>query len=58
MFKDLFSTSVLLDLPVVSMLGFFAVFVGVCIWVSSRKREAHYDRMSQLPLDEDRGGSR
>ena len=58
MFKDLFSDSLLLDLPVVSMLGFFAVFVGVCIWVSARKRGAHYDRMSQLPLDEDRGGSR
>ena len=52
MFKDLFTSGALLDLPVVSMLGFFALFVGVVVWVSGRRRRSHYERMSNLPLDD------
>ena len=53
MFQDLFSASSLLDLPIVTMLGFFAVFAGVCLRVASQRRRPHYDRMATLPLDED-----
>jgi cbb3-type cytochrome oxidase subunit 3 len=53
MFKDLFSSAALLDLPVVSMIAFIAVFAGVLVWVSAKRRRPHYDRMSQLPLQDD-----
>jgi hypothetical protein len=52
MFRALFQDGALLDLPVVSMLAFFALFAGVLVWTASRRRRSHYDRMSQLPLDD------
>lgn len=53
MFQNLFSVSTLLDLPVVVMLGFIAVFLGVVAWVLTRRRSAHYDEMARLPLEDD-----
>ncbi len=53
MFENLFSASTLLTVPVLVMLGFFAVFVGVVVWVFSRRRRTHYDEMSRMPLDDD-----
>ena len=53
MFEDLFTSATLLDLPVVSMIAFITVFAGVIVWTAARKRRPHYDRMSQLPLDDD-----
>lgn len=53
MFQDLFSESSLLDLPIVTMLGFFAIFTGVCLRVASQRRRTHYDHMATLPLEED-----
>ena len=53
MFQNLFSASTLLDLPVVVMLGFIAVFLGVVVWVMARRRTGHYDEMARLPLDDD-----
>ena len=52
MFRKLFEDSTLLDVPVVTMLFFFGVFVTVLIWVLRRSRSAHFDRMSKLPLDD------
>ena len=51
MWKDLFSGAVLLDLPIVVMLAFLALFVGVVLWTHGRRRRPHYDLMSRLPLD-------
>lgn len=53
MFTKLFESGVLLDLPIASMLAFMALFGGVVLWTSSRRRRPHYDRMSRLPLDDD-----
>lgn len=52
MFRDLIEGSQVLDLPVLAMLFFFAVFTAVLVRVMSRRRRAHYDRMSQLPLED------
>lgn len=54
MFQDLFTSSALLALPIVGMLACMATFVGVVVWVSSRKRRSHYERMSEMPLNDDR----
>ncbi|MHC5066151.1 MAG: hypothetical protein ACYTG5_19500 [Planctomycetota bacterium] len=53
MFKDFFSSSDLLSLPVLSMLMFIAVFACAVAWSMARKRKSHYERMSRLPLEED-----
>ena len=37
--------------PILSLLIFFAFFVGLGIWVFSYKKEK-IDEMSQIPLDE------
>jgi len=52
MFQYLFGNNGLLDLPILGMLFFIAVFVVVLVRVLSRSRKAHYDRMAQLPLEE------
>jgi cbb3-type cytochrome oxidase subunit 3 len=53
MFEKLFSPSGLLDLPVVVMLAFFAVFLGVVAFVFARRRRGHYDEMARMPLNDD-----
>ena len=53
MFEKLFSGNDLLGLPVLGMVFFLAMFVGVVVWVFGRKRKPHYDRMSRLPLSDD-----
>lgn len=52
MFKDFFSASTLLDLPLLAMLGFFVFFVAVVLRTLSRARVAHYEDVSRLPLDD------
>lgn len=52
MWKDLFSTAAMLDLPLVVMFFFMGVFFVVLARVFSKKRRPHYDHMSRLPLDE------
>lgn len=52
MWKELFSTASLLDLPLVVMFAFMAIFVGAVIWTCSRRRTGHYERMAALPLIE------
>jgi cbb3-type cytochrome oxidase subunit 3 len=41
------------------MLFFIAVFTAAVAWALARRRRAHYERMSSLPLDgdADRAGS-
>ncbi|MBK8979082.1 MAG: cbb3-type cytochrome c oxidase subunit 3 [Planctomycetes bacterium] len=56
MFQRLFEDHALLDLPVVTLIGFFAVFVGVLAWVYVRRRASHFDGVAHLPLDDDPGG--
>ena len=52
MFKNLIDGSGLMDLPVLGMLFFIAVFVAVVVRVLSRRRGEVYDRMARLPLEE------
>ena len=53
MFKSLFEGNALLDLPVVTLLGFFAAFCGIVAWAFLRRRAADFDTVSQLPLADD-----
>ena len=41
-----------LDLTLLAMLLFLAVFLGWCAWAFSRKRKAHFDELSRLPLED------
>lgn len=43
-------------LPVVSMLMFLSVFVGVLIWVYRKESHRVYQEMGNLPLQEDHVG--
>lgn len=52
MWKDLFSSAALLDLPLIVMLGFMAFFFGAVVWAMSRRRAPHFERMARLPLEE------
>lgn len=52
MWKYLFSDMTLLELPLVVMLGFMAMFFATLYWVFSRRRVAHYETMASLPLFE------
>lgn len=52
MLKEWFEGSAILGVPVVVMFFFIAVFVGVVIWVLSRRR-SDYEHVSHLPLDDD-----
>lgn len=51
MFRELFARSPLLAYPIVGMLIFLCVFLGVVAWVWLRDR-SHYDQMARLPLDD------
>ena len=53
MFKSLFEGNTLLDLPVWTLLGFFAAFCGIVVWAFVRRRASDFDRVSQLPLADD-----
>ncbi len=52
MFRELFTESDILSLPVVSMLFFMGVFAIVLVRTLSKRRKPHYDRMSRLPLED------
>ncbi|MFM1874043.1 MAG: hypothetical protein RL398_3465 [Planctomycetota bacterium] len=53
MLRDFLSGITLTDLPVVAMVLFLAIFLAVLVRVCQRARFAEYDRMSNLPLQED-----
>ena len=53
MLRELFQGSSLLDLPVIAMLVFLAIFLGVLVWVLRRTRTPHFERMAALPLDDE-----
>lgn len=55
MFRDLFENVSLLSLPIAAMLLFFTIFVGVIVRVSRKARGPGYQRMANLPLDDDSG---
>jgi cbb3-type cytochrome oxidase subunit 3 len=46
-----------INLVVVGQLTFFTVFVGALFWVYRRGGKSYYDRLANLPLEEE-GGSR
>ena len=54
MFRTLFEGGSLMALPVLVLVAFVLVFVGVVVWVVVRGR-ASFDRVSRLPLAEDDG---
>lgn len=41
-----------LNLSVVAMVIFLAVFLGWCLWTFAPKRKGHFDQMSNLPLED------
>lgn len=41
-----------LNLTLVAMLLFLGVFLGWCGWAFSRKRNADFDALSRLPLED------
>ena len=51
MFKEFFSESEWLSLPVISLLLFFLFFAAVLIISVLRKNQSHVDRMARLPLE-------
>ena len=53
MFQELLSSSNLLNLPVIAMFMFMAVFAGVIVFVFRRSRRAKYRHISMLPLDDE-----
>jgi cbb3-type cytochrome oxidase subunit 3 len=55
MFRSLFEGHMLIDLPVITMVFFFCVFLAVLarvLWNGSK----HYEAMASIPLD-DRDGA-
>lgn len=44
------------DLILFSFLLFFFCFIGVVIWALSKQNKKHFERMSKLPLEANRGG--
>lgn len=52
MWRELFSDAALLDLPVVAMFGFLAVFAFVVVRTMSRRRSEHFEQVARLPLDD------
>lgn len=41
-----------LNLSLVAMLLFLAVYLGWCAWAFSRKRKAEFETLSRLPLED------
>jgi cbb3-type cytochrome oxidase subunit 3 len=60
MFQKLFlEMESLTLLPVIGMLIFFTIFIGVLVRISQRSRSPQYERMAALPLadESDKGGN-
>ncbi len=53
MLREFLSHISLTDLPVVAMVMFLAMFLAVLVRVSQRARRPEYQRMSNLPLQDD-----
>jgi hypothetical protein len=52
MIREFLAGKALLDLPIVAMLLFLLLFLGVLLRVASRARSESYRRMALLPLDD------
>ena len=52
MLSGILSAASWFDLPVIATMLFVAIFVTVLLRVSQRSRQAEYQRMSALPLDD------
>ena len=53
MWRELFTGSPATAVAVAALLFFIAVFGGALVWVMSRKRSEHYQRMACLPVARD-----
>lgn len=58
MIRDVLANLHWTALPVLSMLLFAAVFVGVLFWVFRKESNSIYHAMGQLPLQDDRDGGK
>jgi mannose/fructose/N-acetylgalactosamine-specific phosphotransferase system component IIC len=54
MLRQLLSTTTLLDLPILAMAIFAAIFATVLVRATQRSRGAEFRRMAALPLEQDR----
>ena len=52
MWRDFFTGGGLFSLPVIAMALFIAIFLTVVVRVLQRSRQAEYQRMAALPLDD------
>jgi cytochrome c oxidase cbb3-type subunit 4 len=52
MWKQFYEGMELTHLPLFTLLLFFAVFLGVAVWVFLGRRGQDYDALSRLPLAE------
>lgn len=53
MLRQLLATTTLLDLPVIAMAIFGAIFATVLVRTTQRSRAGEFRRMAALPLDKD-----
>ena len=50
MFKDVLARTDLTMAPVIALVCFFAIFVGIGLWLVLSKNSAHFEHMNDLPL--------
>ena len=52
MIKEALSTFPLHSVRLIALLIFFAVFVGMLMWINRRNSSGYYDKASHLPLED------
>lgn len=57
MFKDVLARTDLTMAPVVALVGFFAIFVGIGLWLMLSKNSKHFEHMNELPLHDGAAGA-
>jgi cbb3-type cytochrome oxidase subunit 3 len=55
MFRDVLARMDLATAPVLALVGFFALFLGIGVWLLRARDGAHFERMNRLPLDDGEG---
>ena len=50
MFKDVLARTDLTMAPVIALVCFFVIFVGIGLWLLLSKNSAHFEHMNDLPL--------
>lgn len=58
MWRALFESAEWLHLPIIVMIGFVLMFVGVIVRVVRHGRRGGYDEVSRLPLEDDLGSAK